>query len=148
MVPLRGVHLGQAEQALADFERRSLEAIAKYQALLKRAALVKDDKVRGGIVNWIGSASVPGSPADRYQHVKDESDQGAPWDEIRTGHLDDLEAVNQEFETRVQEGEKSGVILGPSPASVLDDQGKLTTAGAALVLVAAGALFAVTLAFR
>lgn len=142
-------HLGQpAIPAIADFERRTAEAIAKYQALISRASQVKDDKVRTEILTWVGDGSLPGSPSDRFRHVKDESDQAAPWDEIRTGHLDDLEAVNSSLETRVVNGEKSGVIQGGGALSIVDDRGKLTGVGVGLVVIASAALFVVTFSFK
>lgn len=141
--------LGQATiPALSELERRTGEAIAKYQALISRVASIKDDKTRSEILGWIGDGSLPGSPSDRFRHVKDESDQSAPWDEARTGHLDDLEAVNTSLETRVVNGEKSGVIQGGGVLSIMDDQGKLTGVGVGLVVIAASALFVVTLAFK
>lgn len=142
--------LGQQSMlpALADLERRTGEAIARHQALLRRVPGIKDGKIRAEILDWVGDGSLPGSPSDRFRHVKDESDQAAPWDEIRTGHLDDLETVNSELETRVVNGEKSGVIGKPGPMAILDDHGRLTGVGAALVVVAGAALFVVTFIFK
>jgi hypothetical protein len=140
--------LGQSSiPALADLERRTAEAIAKYQALMRRVSAISDDKTRNEILGWI-DGDVPGSPSDRFRHVKDESDQDAPWDEVRTGHLDDLESVNQEFETRVLNGEKAGVTRGSGPLQMTDDQGRLTGIGVGLVVIAGAALFVVTLAFK
>lgn len=139
-------HLGQT--SLQNLERRTGEAIAKYQALVKRASLVRDDATRRGILEWIGNGKVLGSPSDRFRHVTDDSDQGAAWDEIRTGHLEDLEAVNRELDARVAEGEKSGVYGGRGPLSIVDDQGKLTNVGVGLVVVAAIALFIVPLTLK
>lgn len=139
-------HLGQA--AVPDFERRTAEAIAKYQALVKRAALIKDDPTRESILAWIGNGKVLGSPSDRFRHVSDDSDQGASWDEIRTGHLEDLETVNAELEARVAEGEKSGVYGPRGPLSLVDERGKLTGIGVGLVVVAALGLFIVPLTLK
>lgn len=143
------LQLGQSSiSALEDLERRTAEAIAKYQALIRRVAGIEDDRVRAETLAWIGDGSLPGSPSDRFRHVQDESDQGAPWDEVRTGHLDDLEAANAELETHVVNGEKSGVIQGPGPISIVDSRGRLTGIGTGLVVFAASALFVVTLAFK
>lgn len=143
-----GFHLHLGQTTVSDLERRTAEAIAKYQALVKRAATIKDDATRQAILAWIGNGKVPGSPSDRFRHVSDDSDQGAAWDEIRTGQLEDLEAVNAELEARVAEGEKSGVYGGRGPLSLVNDQGKLTGVGIGLVVVAALGLFIVPLTLK
>lgn len=139
-------HLGQT--SVQDLERRAGEAIAKYRVLVKRAGLIKDDATRQGILQWIGDGSIPGTPADRFRHVSDEEAQGAPWDEIRTEHLDSLEAANAELETRVVNGEKSGVIAGHGPLALVDDSGKLTGVGVGLVVIAVVGLFVVPLTLK
>ncbi len=142
------VHFHLAQTSPADFERRSQEALAKYQVLQKRAALIKDDTVRDGISAWIGTGNVLGAPAERFRQVKQDRDQGSPWDEIRTGHLEDLETVNSEFETRVVEGEKSGTYAPSGPFDLVDGRGKLTSAGVGIVVVAAIGLFLVPLTLK
>lgn len=138
--------LGQS--TLADLERRSQEAVAKYQALQKRAALIKDDVVREGIIAWAGTADVLGTPSERFLRVKSDLEQEAPWDEIRTGHLDDLETVNAEFEARVAEGEKSGTYGPRGTFALVDGRGKLTSTGVGVVVLAAIGLFLVPLTLK
>jgi hypothetical protein len=139
---------GQDPAALQDLRGRVFDAISRYQALVARAALIKDDVARKSILDWIGNGSVPGTPSERFRFVQEDLSANAPWDEIRTGHLDDLEAVNSELETRVANGEKSGSYSPSGVLSLVDAQGKLTGTGVGLVALGILALIVVPLTIK
>lgn len=136
--------LGQASAWTA----RAQEALAHYDALVKRTSAIQDEKTRNEIVAWIGDVSRLGSPADRYQFVKDDLASGAPWDDSRTAQVRDLESVDAEFETRVVNGEKSGTYGPFGPLAVVSPQGQLTDVGIGLVAIVAFGLFVVPVVLK
>lgn len=138
------ISLGQASAWAA----RAQEAVARYDALVKRTAAIQDGNTRGDILSWISDPTTPGSPADRYQFVKDDLANTVSWDDAHTAHVKDLEAVNTEFETRVANGEKSGTYGPFGPLSIVSPQGQLTGVGIGLVVVAALGLLVVPVALK
>lgn len=138
------VSLGQD----AAWTARAQEALAQYDALVRRAADLDDDEARGAILAWVGDGSEPGSPSDQYRFVHDDVASGASWDEVRTRNVVDLEAVNAEFRTRVADGEKSGTYGSLGPLSIVTPQGRLTSVGVGLVAVAALGLLVVPVVLK
>jgi hypothetical protein len=128
-----------------ELEQRSQEAVAKYQALLKRATKIRDPRVREEVLRSVGNESALATPAERYRSVLNDLANGAPWDEIRTEHLDDLEQANRDLETRVVVAEQSGTYDERDPLRIVGDDGRLTGTGVALVVVGAIGLFLVPL---
>lgn len=137
------VHLGQT--SVSSLEARADAAVAKYADLLGRYRMLKDSGEAALISEWIGASSIPGSPADRFVTLQEEIRGNGPWDEIRTGHLEALEAANAELETRVLNGEKAGVM---GPMAIVDNQGKLTGTGVSLVAVAVLCLVVIPLSLK
>lgn len=142
-----GVRLGQLPSVQA-LEARASTALANYSDLMSRAALIKDVATRQEILDWVGNGMVPGTPSERFSFVKQDQGTGAPWDENRTKHLDDLESADVELETRVANGEKSGSYSPAGPMSLLDAQGKLTGTGVGLVALGILALIIVPLTLK
>lgn len=132
-----GFYRPRLGQTSSDLDARAAAAILKYQALGKRLALIKDPASVQAIQVWLGLSDMPGSPADQFWYVQQEQAQGAPWDASRMQHLMDLEATNQQFETRVSAAEQSGTASPSGPIGVTDSAGKLTGVGIGLVTVAA-----------
>lgn len=146
--PLRGIgsmgfiSMGQQD---SSWTPRAQAAVARYDTLIKRTASIQNDAVRADILSWIGTPTMPGSPADRYQFVKDDLESGAAWDVGRTAHVTDLEAVDTELDTRVSKGEQSGTFTSTSPVSIVTPQGQLSPLGIGLLAGAAACLVVVPL---
>lgn len=124
---------------------RAQSATAQYDAYMKRAVAIKDPSVRADILNWVGSSTTPGTPADRYQFVQDDLESGSAWDDPQTQHIKDLEAVNLEFNTRVSNGEQSGTFAPTSPLALMAPGGQLSPTGIGLLIGAAACLVVVPL---
>jgi hypothetical protein len=106
--------MGQAtvlpyEEALKD----GTMAVRQWDDLLFRLAAVKDDGARGEILNWLGRADIPGSPAERYAVVRDALVAGFEPDEVFSKRVDDLVDKVSEMDTRIASAETSGTLPTP-----------------------------------
>ncbi len=115
--------LGQDDysQAIADGQK----AVAQFDALLSRLAMVKDDGMRGDILKWIGRSDVPGDPAERYKVVVDKLVSGAEPDDVFAKRVSDLKADVSELEAKVKDAESYGTLPAPKSmgADEVPDQG-------------------------
>jgi hypothetical protein len=124
------------------------EALANYDALIKRLATIQDDQLRSELMAWVGDGTVLGTPSDGYRYVNDDVKEGTPWDASQVQHVKDLQSINAEFQTRVINAEKSGTYGSSGPLSVIGPDGKLTGIGVGLVVVAALTLFVIPVSLR
>lgn len=131
----------------ANWSSRADQAIANYDALIRRTSVLEDGMSRSEILEWIGDGSIPGTPSDRYRFVVGMVDQGGPWDSRQMQYLEDLEDAVAELQARVSEGEQAGVY-GKTGLSVVNPQGQLTQVGVGLVVVAALGLLVVPMALK
>lgn len=113
-------------QSPGDWLARALRAVAEYDRLLKEAAAVADAEARGGILEWIGRADLPGSPAERYEAVRQDAVAGAGQfgEELAQRRVAQLEDVVSELSARV-----SGAIAayGALPARGAGDAAEART---------------------
>jgi hypothetical protein len=124
------------------------EALANYDALIKRVAAVQDDQLRNELMAWVGDGTVLGTPSDRYRYVSDDVKEGTPWSDAKIQHVKDLQNVDTELQTRVINAEKSGTYGSSGPLSIVGSDGKLTGVGIGLVMVAALGLFVIPVSLR
>jgi hypothetical protein len=139
--------LGQAPALSPDqgsaWTARAQAAIAQYDALMKRTALIQDTTSRYAILAWIGTPNTPTAPAFQYQSVKDNLASGGPWDSTHTTQVTNLEAVNTQFNTRVSAGEQAGTYGPWGPLSIVDASGQITDVGIGIVAMSALTLFVI-----
>jgi hypothetical protein len=127
---------------------RGAQAVYNYDSLVKRVGTISDEKVRQDILAWLGDPNQLGTPADRYDLVKETLIQGAAWDDQRTQYVQDLEQVNRDLKTKVESGEKAGTYGPFGTLSPVNDQGQLTGVGIGLVVTAALGLVVVPLLIK
>ena len=101
------------------------QAVAQFDALLSRLAVVKDDGMRGDILKWIGRSDVPGDPAERYKVVVDTLTSGAEPDDTFAKRVNDLKGAVSELEAKVKDAESYGTLPVPKSmgADEVPDQG-------------------------
>ncbi len=127
---------------------RADQAVQTYDSLVQRTGAIKDDQVRADILAWLGDVNLLGTPAERYQLVKEAIAQSAAWDDQRTQYVQDLEQVDKDLKVKVENGEKAGTFGPFGTLSPVDDQGKLTGVGIGLVVTAALGLVVVPLVIK
>jgi hypothetical protein len=132
-------------QQPVDWTSMAQAAISRYDVLVKRLSQIKDDAVRSDILEWLGEAGTLGAPSERYQAVRADLASAAPWDTVSIGQVQDLQAVDGDFETKVSKGEQSGTYTSTSPVAIVTPQGQLSPLGIGLLAGAAACLVVVPL---
>lgn len=129
--PSRGGALSQSDVA---WKNRGTAAVARFDNLLKETAGIGNAAARAEIMAWVGSASQPGTPAERYKVVVDDLAQGSAWEEISTKRVVDLEAIDDLLATKVKQGEQAfAPTAQPDQAGqILDFRGAFTPTGIVL----------------
>ena len=125
LMPVRGMHpnlgrpVGLGETA-EGWMARAQKALQAYDALKARTAAIGNKTEREAIAAWLGNASVPGTPAYRYNTVKSDLEFDVPREgvgaynlERRQNRIVELEELNRDFRARVENAEK---VYGTVPA--------------------------------
>lgn len=125
-----------------DLSDRTSEVLSKYDALVARASLIADDEARSELLEFIGSADVPGSPAERYVAAKGMT----PNADVQSERLLQLESDVSELERRVRDAEVAyGTLQVPSGAGSMPGRertvAKCVLGGIALFTLALVPLF-------
>lgn len=106
--------LGQVpEQPYADALKNATREVRHWDELLYRLAAIRDDAARKDILDWIGRADIPGSPAERYAAVRDTLVAGYTPDEIFAKRVDELDYMLATLQDKIVEAEASGTLPAP-----------------------------------
>lgn len=143
---LGGAVLGQ--ETNRQWYEKAKSEVAEYEGLVRRTQQVANKTERENILAWLGSPTVPTTPAYRYNSVKSDIIQdveafmplnyGAYALERRRNRVRELESINSDFRARVSDAER---VYGRLPAPVvIREPGE--AADITVPIIAAGAAIA------
>ena len=84
---------------------QAAKAVADYDRLVGRVAVIANEKARKEILDWIGRSDLPGSPAERYQVVSAALAAGVEADGMLEDRVNQLRAAVASLNAKVESAE-------------------------------------------
>lgn len=124
-----GPSMGQA--LYQQWEARARAVLSSWNQLLDRTSQIGNAAARSEILDWISRSDVPGTPAERYDAVAKDVQEGAFVTPVAQQRIVDLENMARTLETKVKNAETAyaSIATPDQPGMVVDFRGAFTPTG-------------------